>query len=142
MLTRGVLRRLFCKEGPEVRRSVLRIENQNRTWSQLEIERHAEALSLGLQELGFKPNDKLVTWMDPRHGSEIITTQLGCMRAGVTLVPIISDTPKDFFKALTSSGAKGAMISPNKRVDGNLKQSEVLQNEIVELSKRSQLKLT
>jgi acyl-CoA synthetase (AMP-forming)/AMP-acid ligase II len=134
MLARGTLRRLFCAEA---RRSVLRVENQNRTWSQQELDRHAEAFSLGIQELGFKPSDKLVTWLDPKHGSEIVTIQLGCLKSGVTLVPIMSESPVDFFKAVSSSGAKGAIISPNRRVNGNQKISESILHELEELKKRN-----
>lgn len=59
------------------------------------------------------------------------------MKAGVTLVPVMSDNSNDFFKELKNKDVKAAIISPNKRVSGNLKQSEVLLHNIDELNKRN-----
>lgn len=56
------------------------------------------------------------------------------MKAGVTIIPVVGDNSDSFFSALSESGVKGAVISPNGRVDGNLKKSEVLSNNIPELS--------
>ena len=53
MLSRLVVKRLF---STEMRRNVLRVEGQNRTWNHNELERHAEAFQLGMQELGLKPS--------------------------------------------------------------------------------------
>lgn len=51
MFTRLALRRLF---GAEMKRNALRVEVQGRSWSLEELERHSDAFSLGIQELGFK----------------------------------------------------------------------------------------
>ena len=81
-------------------------------------------------------DDKIVTWLDPKHGTEIVTAQYGAYKAGVTLVPIMSENPEDFFQAVGKSQAKAAIISPNRRVAGNLKQSEALANNFTELKGR------
>ena len=52
MLARNAIRRLFSLE---VRRNAIRVENQGKTWNHQELDRHAEAFSLGIQELGLKP---------------------------------------------------------------------------------------
>jgi acyl-CoA synthetase (AMP-forming)/AMP-acid ligase II len=140
MFARQVINRLFCTE---IRRNALRVEGQGKTWNHLELDRHANAFSLGMQELGLKPGiwgitqgDKIVTWLDPKHGLETITIQCGCMRCGITLHPVFGDSPDDFFAEISNSGAKAAIISPNRRVDGNDKQSEVLLKQIGELTNR------
>jgi hypothetical protein len=58
------------------------------------------------------------------------------MKSGVTLHPVFGENPNDFFGEIAESGAKAAIISPNRRVSGNLKQSEVLVNNIQELKTR------
>lgn len=75
--------------------------------------------------------------MDPKHAQEIVTMQYGCFRSGVTFVPVTKEDPQAFFAALADKSVKGAVISPNRRVDGNLKQSEVLLNNIPELKTRN-----
>lgn len=51
MLARSVLKRTF---SIELRRNALRVENQNKTWNHLELERHSDALGYGLLDLGFR----------------------------------------------------------------------------------------
>lgn len=51
MFTRTALNRLF---SVEMRKNGLRVENQSRSWSLKDLDRHAEAFSMGLQEMGFK----------------------------------------------------------------------------------------
>lgn len=58
------------------------------------------------------------------------------MKSGITLHPIFSDNPDEFFSEISNSGAKAAVISPNKRVLGNSKQSEVLLSKLSELKTR------
>jgi hypothetical protein len=58
------------------------------------------------------------------------------MRSGITLHPVFGDSPDDFFSEISNSGAKAAIISPNRRVNGNIKQSDVLLNQIGELKNR------
>ena len=77
-----------------------------------------------------------MTWLDPKHGSEIATVQFGCMKSGVTLVPIIGENPGDFFGALSDSNVKGAIISPNRKTQGNQKQSEALLSQFPSLNQR------
>jgi hypothetical protein len=75
-----------------------------------------------------------VTWFDQSHITESIVTQLGCLKAGVTIVPVVGNNSDSFFSALSEQGVKGAVISPNGRVDGNQKKSEVLSANIPELN--------
>lgn len=82
------------------------------------------------------PGDKIVTWLDPKHGLETITIQYGCMKSGLILHPLFSDNPEEFFSEIGDSGAKAAFISPNRRVFGNQKQSEVLLSKMTELKTR------
>lgn len=55
MFARLALRRLF---GAELKRNALRVEAQGRSWSLEELERHSDAFSLGVQELGFKQRSR------------------------------------------------------------------------------------
>ena len=77
-----------------------------------------------------------MTWLDPKHGLETVAIQYGCMKNGLIIHPIFGDNANDFFSELSQSGAKAAIISPNRRVSGNQKQSEVLLSNIPELKKR------
>lgn len=78
-----------------------------------------------------------MTWLDPKHGSEIVTAQYGCLKSGVTLVPVFSEDPADFFAALADAKVRGAIISPNRRVGSGQKQSEALLSQFTELGGRS-----
>jgi hypothetical protein len=60
-------------------------------------------------------------------------TQLGSLKAGVTLVPVTTSSSASFFSAVSESGVRGAIFSPNGRVDNNIKKSEVLSSNISEL---------
>lgn len=80
--------------------------------------------------------DRLVTWFDPKHGTEIITTQYGCFKAGVHLIPVFGTSSEEFVETVKSSGAKGAFFSPNRRVEGNQKASESLISRFAELKTR------
>lgn len=77
-----------------------------------------------------------MTWLDPKHGLESVTIQYGCMKSGVTIHPVFGNDAQTFFTELSESGAKAAIISPNRRINGNLKQSEALLNGISELKTR------
>lgn len=74
-----------------------------------------------------------MTWFDDRHVTESLGAQFGCLKAGVTILPVQSEDPNDFFQALSDPSVKAAVISPNGRVQGNLKKSEVLQNRFSEM---------
>ena len=50
MLSKG-LRRFFSQNAL---RSILRSESQNETWAYGDVEKHSDAFSVGLQELGFE----------------------------------------------------------------------------------------
>lgn len=77
--------------------------------------------------------DKILTWLDESHITESLAAQFGCLKAGVTIVPIRSDNPNDFFEALSDPSVKAVVISPNGRVNGNLKKSEVLNQKFKEM---------
>ena len=77
----------------------------------------------------------MVTWFDASHITESLVAQVGCLKAGVTIIPVLGQNSDSFFSALSENGVKGAIMSPNGRVDGNKKKSEVLANNIPELSK-------
>ena len=50
-------------------------------------------------------------------------------------MPILGTNPDQFFDAISDTGVKGAVISPNGRVEGNIKKSEALLNQYPELKK-------
>jgi hypothetical protein len=52
------MRRLF---GIESRRNVVRFENQGKTWNHSELDKHADAFGLGIQELGLNKSRARVT---------------------------------------------------------------------------------
>lgn len=74
-----------------------------------------------------------MTWFDKTHVVESIVTQIGALKAGVTLVPVTTQSSASFFSAVSEPGVRGAIFSPNGRVDNNIKKSEVLQHNISEL---------
>eukprot|EP00741_Cyanophora_paradoxa_P004573 tig00000101_g4441.t1 len=53
-------------------------------WTYEELQRHSNAFAVGLLHAGFKPGDRLVALVRP--SGELITTQIGCAKIGVTMI--------------------------------------------------------
>lgn len=43
-------------------------------------------MAFGLVESGYQKGDKLCLWVDQTNSAEILVTQMGAIKAGVTLV--------------------------------------------------------
>lgn len=92
-----------------------------------------DSIKVAKYVINFK-GDRIVTWMDKSHVTESATAQIGCLKAGVTIVPYIGDSVDGFLGAVEDSSAKAAIFSPNGRVEGNIKRAEAIQRELPELS--------
>lgn len=64
-------------------------------------------MSYGLVELGYKPGDRLGLWLEKSFTSETVATQLGALKAGVSLVPFVIEKAGDLGDFLQESGVKG-----------------------------------
>jgi len=53
---------------------------------------HSNAFAYGLVELGYKPGDRLLVWVEKNNNSEIVGAQIGAGKAGVTLCPLYANT--------------------------------------------------
>jgi len=61
MLARRLLRREFSVNPLK---TVIRSESQNVTWSHGDFEKHSDAFSTGIQELGFKKGNLSLTYYE------------------------------------------------------------------------------
>lgn len=43
---------------------------------------------MGLVELGYRPGDKVGIMIERSFPSEVVACQIGCIKAGLTMVPI------------------------------------------------------
>ena len=63
-----------CQENKLL--NALRFENQSKTWAFHELHEHSNAFALGLVELGYKPGDRVVFWLDRAQTSQSVVAQV------------------------------------------------------------------
>jgi len=64
------------------------------------LQRYSSALAFGLVEAGFVPGDSLVLYVDQTFSAESLVTQIGAIKAGVSVVTF---DEKDNVDALDSA---------------------------------------
>lgn len=83
-----------------------------------EFDRYSSAFAYGLVESGYKEGDKLLMWVDSDNSAEILVSQMGAAKAGVTVVTFSEKENCDaLHETLQSSGARGLIFSPSTPVD-------------------------
>ena len=76
------------------------------------IQRYSSAFAFGLLEAGFTPGDKLVLYCDQTYSTESLVSQMGAIKAGVSVVSFDEKDSADALDhALGTSKAKGLIIS-------------------------------
>lgn len=86
-------------------------------------------------EAGFTPGDKLVLYADQTCSAESVVTQMGAIKAGVSVVTFDEKEDVDAFdNALASSGARGLIFSPNTEASEGKTRLTFLQKLMPELS--------
>ena len=124
----------------EVRRNnewldAVRFDSQELNWTIKELDQHTAAFAYGLVERGFAPGDKLLLWVDAEHSAEVAVAQIGAVKAGVTVVAVdAKDEMHHVGDALEASGAKGLLLSPHTKQDGNHKRANLLLELMPELA--------
>jgi long-subunit acyl-CoA synthetase (AMP-forming) len=69
-------------------------------------------------EAGFTPGDKLVLYADQTYTAESLVTQMGAIKAGVSVVTFDEkDDCEAFDHALATSKARGLVFSPSTQTD-------------------------
>jgi len=51
-----------------------------------DFDRYSSAFAYGLVESGYRPGDKIMLWLDQNDSAEILVSQMGAAKAGVTVV--------------------------------------------------------
>jgi len=64
----------------------VRFEKPGFNWTLKEVDRYSSAFAFGLVESGFRKGDKLLLWADQNNSAEILISQMGALKAGVSLV--------------------------------------------------------
>ena len=101
------------------------------------LQRYSSAFAFGLLEAGFTPGDKLVLYADQTYTAESLVTQMGAIKAGVSVVTFDEKDDCDALDhALATSKAKGVIISPSTLADedSNTTRLTFLQKLMPELS--------
>lgn len=79
-----------------------------------EFDRYSSAFAHGLVESGYMQGDKLLLWIDATNSAELLVTQMGAIKAGVSLVTFSEKDSTDALNhALRHSGARGLIFSPS-----------------------------
>jgi len=87
-------------------------------------------------EAGFTRGDSLVVWVDRTRAAESLISQLGAFKAGVEIVTFDENTSKDaLHHALTSTAAKGLLLTPNSACGEGHTRGSVLNALCPELAK-------
>eukprot|EP00347_Sterkiella_histriomuscorum_P009405 403341340 len=102
----------------------VRFGAQKFNWTVKEMDRYSSAFAHGLVESGYQRGDKLLLWADQTNSAEILVSQLGSLKAGVSVVTFDEkDNIDSFHHALQNSDAKGLLFSPqtviSKEADGH-----------------------
>ena len=86
-------------------------------------------------EAGFTPGDKLVLYCDQTFSAESLVSQMGAIKAGVSVVTFDEKDSMDALDhALSASKAKGLIFSPSTETDAASTRLTFLQKCIPELS--------
>ena len=86
-------------------------------------------------EAGFAPGDKLMLYMDQTSSAESLVSQLGAVKAGVSVVTFDEkDNEEAFGQALSASQAKGLIFTPSTEVGDGATRQTFLQSLMPELS--------
>ena len=82
-------------------------------------------MAFGLIEAGFTPGDRLMLYADQTFSAESLVTQMGAVKAGVSVVSFDEKDDCDAFEhALATSKAKGLIFSPSTETsEGQTRQS-------------------
>lgn len=113
----------------------VRFDAQKLNLTVKEFDVYSTAFSYGLVEQGFEPGDKLMLWVDTENSAEIAVAQVGALKHGVSIVTVDhKDEVHHVGDALESSGAKGLLISPHTKLDGNNQRANLLLDLIPELT--------
>jgi acyl-CoA synthetase (AMP-forming)/AMP-acid ligase II len=64
----------------------IRFDTQRHNWTLQEFDRYSSAFAHGLVESGYMKGDKLLLWVDATNSAELLVTQMGAIKAGVSLV--------------------------------------------------------
>ena len=82
------------------------------------LQRYSSAFAFGLLEAGFTPGDRLVLYCDQTYSTESLVSQMGAIKAGVTIVTFDEKDNADALdNALSSSKARGLIISPSTEAE-------------------------
>lgn len=101
-----------------VDKNSMKFENQHNTiWTFKEMNQHSQAFALGLTELGYKPGDKVGIMIERSFPSEVVAAQVGCMKAGITMVPIKPQSEESLAQNIKESGIKGLLFSPYSKLN-------------------------
>ena len=92
-------------------------------------------MAFGLIEAGFTPGDKLMLYADQTFSAESLVTQMGAIKAGVSVVTFDEKDDCDAFDhALATSKAKGLIFSPSTEASEGETRQTFLQKLMPELS--------
>ena len=76
------------------------------------FQRYSSAFAFGLLEAGFTPGDKLVLYCDQTYSTESLVSQMGAIKAGVSVVSFDEKDSADALDhALSTSKARGLLVS-------------------------------
>mmetsp|Transcript_28603 Transcript_28603/g.32697 ORF Transcript_28603/g.32697 Transcript_28603/m.32697 type:complete len:361 (+) Transcript_28603:41-1123(+) len=100
-------------------RDFIRFDHRGQRWTFTEVKKHSLAFAKGLTELGFKSGDKVFVWLSSAESQEFVTAQIGAARIGVTLVTHNSNSGEEIKNILKSSKAKGILVAPFQKIDGD-----------------------
>lgn len=112
----------------------VRFDNQSLNWTLKEFDKYSSAFAFGLLEAGFKPGDQLVLYVDQASSAETAVTQMGAIKAGVTVVTFDEKDSADALDHALGSGAKGIIYSPATPTGEGTTRDTFLQTLIPELS--------
>lgn len=112
----------------------VRFDQQKFNWNLKEFDRYSSAFAFGLRESGFRDGDKVVLWMDQTNSAEILVTEMGAAKAGVTVVIFDEKESEDaLHSALKDSGARGLVFSPETDVAEGKNRASILNGLMPEL---------
>lgn len=99
----------------------MRFEAQNFSWTQQELNYHADAVIRGLRAVGLQSGDKLMLKISPSLQSEAITSRLAAARIGAEIVRSKAASAQDWSTELQEKKPAGVIFDPTiKLQDGTV----------------------
>ena len=100
------------EEQADLRENELAIVDNDKQWTYADLEKSSNRIASQLAQFGLKPNARVTMRME--RSAELIATQIGILRAGMTYVYLDPNLPEDRVSYILNDCQAGLLITKDK----------------------------